>query len=306
MRDSVAEFFAIARSSRFTAYAQGVSMRLPTGENITVKIERTSKSLRPAGMRFSTFAFMTEVSAGTFRGVGFGEGTDTTRRASKKHRRGCRTRALQILKGTLFGTQNSNGWAAHTNRARAIESAVDELVERDAILVHWLGKIPMTEVAPPTWPSWLTRWTQGELRLSPTFTQLRILASSRGYKPTITTVLLSDTGHAVLSHATAASIEQALQKALTETCRIAQIAKEGLTSNLQRPSRRTPMVARPSAPRTMRCFMHFMSLFHSGFLESVLIGRSHEHSGRPQIKNSESRLYQSSIQSFIRSPMAPL
>jgi hypothetical protein len=228
MRDSIAEFFAIARSSRFTAYAQGVSARLPTGENVAVKIERTSKSLRPPGMRFSTFAFMTEVSAGDFRGVGFGEAPTQLVALQKSIAEGIERALYKSLKSTPFGTLNSNGWAAHISKERALESAVEELVERDAILVHWLGKLPMTEIAPATWPTWLTRWTQEELRLATTFNRLRVLVSSKGYKPTITTVLLNDTGHAVLSHATAASIEQALPKALAETCRIAQIAMEGI------------------------------------------------------------------------------
>lgn len=227
MKDSIAEVLAITNSSRFTAYTQGVSVCLPTGVTINVKIEKTTKSLRPVGLRFSAFAFMTEVSAGDFRGFGFGEAPTKLVAFQKSIAEGVERALYKSLKGTPFGTLNSNGWAAHIDKERAFKSAVDELVERDAILVHWLSKTPMAEIKPATWPTWLTQWTQTELRLSPTFNQLRVLVSSMGYKPTITTVLMSGDAHAVLSHATAPSIEQALCKALAETCRIAQIAMEG-------------------------------------------------------------------------------
>jgi hypothetical protein len=225
--ESFSELFAIARSSRFTTYERGVPVRLPSGENVVVKIERTSKSVRPVGLRFSTFAFMTEVSAGDARGFGFGEAPTQLIALQKSIAEGVERAIYKAVKGTDHGTTTSNGWAAHINRARALESAVDELVERDAVLVHWLGKIPMKEIAPSTWPSWLLRWTNKELALTPTFNQLRILVSSEGYRPTITTVLINSTGHAVLSHAASTSIERALPKALAETCRIAQIAMEG-------------------------------------------------------------------------------
>jgi len=104
---------------------------------------------------------------------------------------------------------------------------MDELVERDAVLVHWLGRTPMAEIPASSWPTWLSAWTNQELRLSPKLTTLRVLLSSEGHKPTLTTVLLTDDGHAVLSHATARSLKEALQKALAETCRIAHIASAG-------------------------------------------------------------------------------
>lgn len=227
MRELLSEFFAIARSGRFTAYAQGVPVRLPTGETVTIKIERTTKSVRPVGLRFSPFAFMTEVSAGEFRGIGFGEASTQLVALQKSIAEGAERAIYKALKGTPYGSTNSNGWAAHIDRARATESAIDELVERDAVLVHWLRKIPMNEISSDTWPTWLTQWTKSELRLSPRFNQLRVLVSSHGYKPTVTTVLMDGQGYAVLSHATASTIDQALVKALAETCRIAQIAMEG-------------------------------------------------------------------------------
>ncbi|MBI3557687.1 MAG: YcaO-like family protein [Deltaproteobacteria bacterium] len=174
MRESIAEIFAIAKSSRFTAYEQGVLVHLPTGENVTVKIERTTKSLRPVGLRFSTFAFVTEVSAGAARGFGYGEAPTQLIALQKSIAEGVERAIYKALKGTPHGTPNSNGWAAHINRERAVESAVDELAERDAVLVHWLRKIPMKEITPATWPIRIVRWTQTELFLSPKFNQLRV------------------------------------------------------------------------------------------------------------------------------------
>ena len=228
MRESISEILAIARSGRFTAYTQGVPVRLPTGETVTVKIERTLKSLRPPGLRFSAFAFMTEVSAGDVLGVGFGEAPTNLVALQRSIAEGVERAIYKALKGTTHGSPNSNGWAAHINRTRAADSAVDELVERDAVLVHWLRKIPMRAVTPTSWPTWLSEWTRAELCLSPRFNQLRVLISSHGYKPTLTTVLTDKQGYAVLSHATAKTLDEAMSKALAETCRIAQIAIEGL------------------------------------------------------------------------------
>lgn len=66
-----------------------------------------------------------------------------------------------------------------------------------------------------------------ELSLGARFKRLRVLVSDAGYLPTITTVFQDSAGFAVMSHATSRSMNEALRKALAETCRIAQIAVEG-------------------------------------------------------------------------------
>jgi hypothetical protein len=133
----------------------------------------------------------------------------------------------KALKGTPHGTANSNGWAAHLTPEKAKRSGLEELLERDAVLVHWFCRKPMTEIEPKSCPPWLIRWLNSELSLGTRFKRLRVLVSDQGYLPTITTVLLDSNGFAVMSHATSKSMDQALQKALAETCRIAQIALEG-------------------------------------------------------------------------------
>lgn len=226
MKRLFAEITAVARSGRFTPYIQGVPVTLPTGETLTIKIEKTERSVRPVGLRFSEFAFVTEVSAGKHLGVGYGESSYHLPALQKSIAEGVERAVYLALKGTSYGSPNSNGWAAHLSRDKAHDAAADELLERDAILVHWLSQKPWTEIGRETWPSWLTNWTDTELQLSPLFNRLRILIATDGYLPALTTVLLSEDDHAVLSHATADSIDVALAKALAETCRIAQIAME--------------------------------------------------------------------------------
>lgn len=222
----LSELAARTQSGKFVAYATGLKTHLSTGEEIFLKIERTEKSIRPRGLRFSKHAFVTEVSAGSDVGFGYGESPTQILALQKSIAEGIERAVYRIAKGTAFGTRNSNGWAAHLNSELAAHAATEELIERDAILVHWLRQHPMQDVLPSTWPQWLRRWVNTELAISPLFNQLRVLTTTEGHLPTVTTALLDRDGYGVSSHATASTLESAVVKALTETCRIAQIAME--------------------------------------------------------------------------------
>jgi hypothetical protein len=238
---------AIANSSHFTPYTDGVTVTLPNGETITVKLKRTFRSLRPVGLRLSKFAFITEVSAGDVIGVGYGEDNSKLLAVQKSIAEGVERVIFHSVKNTSHGTSNSNGWAAHVNREKAFASALDELLERDAVLVHWLCRQPMLEVKSESWPRWLLTWAAKELSQGSRFMTLRILVSSKGHLPTATTVLLDPDGFAVLSHATADNLDTAIYKALVETCRIAQMALENIAadSSLKLKNQNETISARP-------------------------------------------------------------
>lgn len=227
MRKFASELQNIFYSSRFTGFIRGVDLRLPTGESISVRVEKTERSVRPIGLRFSPFAFITEVRAGENFAFGYGESDSKLLALQKSISEGVERCVFKSLYGTEFGSQNSNGWAAHLNHKLANESALNELLERDAVLVHWLSKKEFIEVSESTWPEWLVKWTQGELSLGEVYKTLRIFISTEGFIPTVTTVLVDKHGHSVSSHAAAPTISEAVTKALIETCRIAQIAIDG-------------------------------------------------------------------------------
>jgi hypothetical protein len=233
MRQIVSELLAITESKKFTAYTAGVTVTLPTGESIFVKTQQTRRSVRPTGLRFSKYAFITDVTAGTHVARGFGEAPTRLLALQKSIAEAVERVTYRAMKGTL-NSKNSNGWAAHINSSKAFSAALDELLERDAVLVHWLCQKPMTEISPRSWPKWLTDWTQTELVQSPRFKFLRVLISTLGYLPTVTTVLCDEDDHAVLSHSIAPTLEDAVHKALAETCRIGQIAIEGTFNSSSR------------------------------------------------------------------------
>jgi hypothetical protein len=130
------------------------------------------------------------------------------------------------FKGTAHGTLNTNGWSAHLDIDSARQAAIEELIERDAVLVHWLSHQPMQVLDETQAPKWITNWVKNELSLSRDFTDLRILVSNLGFLPVVTTVLLKKDSYGVLSSAAGSTLEDATRKALAETCRIGHIALE--------------------------------------------------------------------------------
>lgn len=214
-------------ASRFTQFIDGVDLSLPTGKTVTLKIFDTKKSIRPVGLRLSQYSFVTTLTNGSQKGFGYGEGSNELIALQKSISEGVERVVFKSLCETKFGTSNSNGWAAHINGKLAQENAQHELLERDAILTHWLCLKPMLELSPQTFPKWLNKWVRHELALGADFNRLRILVSTEGLLPAVMTVLEGKDSRSVMSHAVADTLEKGIYKALVETCRIAQIALEG-------------------------------------------------------------------------------
>lgn len=227
LKDIFAEVQAIGRSSKFSAFLDGVEIRLPTGQALTLKIQNSERSVRPMGLRFAKHAFMTEISGGSHIGTGFGEADTPVLALQKSISEAVERVVYYALKGTAFGSLNSNGWAAHVSRSLSETAAIEELLERDSVLVHWLCQIPMTEIALESSPRWLRTWNAQELVAASNFNRLQVLMGEAGHISTLTAVLRNAEDHAVLSHACASTPEAALRKALIEACRIAQLATEG-------------------------------------------------------------------------------
>lgn len=214
---------AFANAGRFASLLQGVSVALPTGEVVKMRIGRHGRRAPLPGYRFAKHGYLTEITAGRYAEVGCGESDFKLLALQKSISEALERIVFRLLEDTPYGTPTSNGWATHLSRERAKDSADQELFERDAALVHWHSQEPFFEIDPETLPLWLKRWSGEELRFSE-YGSLRILLSHRGHLPTVSTMLVNHAGHGVVSHATANNIEFALRRALIETCRIGQMA----------------------------------------------------------------------------------
>ena len=222
MKQSLLEQFnAVLSSRRFTRFFDGVDFVLPDGTQTRIKIESYSKPVRAEGYRFAKFSFVTKALTDLgVEGFGFGEGENRLLTFQKSIAEAVERAVYRSLKPILNLT-SSNGWAAHLNEVKANRSALTELVERDAILAHWLTEKPFLEIDPATFPEWLAAWRDRELTLAPDFNILRLLISTAGYAPVIQAVIQNATGFAFISHGTSRSIDDAIYRALAEVCRIA-------------------------------------------------------------------------------------
>jgi hypothetical protein len=129
------QILAITHSGKFDALLCGVEIKLPTGGSVTLRVGKTMRSMRPQGLRFCKYSFVTEVHAGEFTGYGFGEDDSQILSLQKSIAEGCERAIYFALKGTTHGTLNTNGWSAHLN----IESA-----RRSSIVFVFLSRISVS------------------------------------------------------------------------------------------------------------------------------------------------------------------
>lgn len=240
MTEWFTELTAIFHSRRFTPFLSGIELSITPDQKYFVKVLKTTKSIRPLGFRFSKYSFVTEVAAGEHVGTGYGEAESKLVALQKSIAEGVERAIFLAFTSSLWKTSNSNGWAAHLSRRSAFSSALDELLERDAVLVHWLTESPFTEIMPATWPAWLQSWAKSELSQAERFRRLRILKSHLGHIPTVTTVLMDSDGFGVVSHSAGRRFNTALSRALAETCRIAHFILEQRNTSIEEVNLNTP------------------------------------------------------------------
>ncbi|MBX9766322.1 MAG: YcaO-like family protein [Bdellovibrionales bacterium] len=224
MRSFLAEISAVFNSRKIVSFVDGTSATLPDGDSVVIKVKNTNRVQRSLGLRFAKYSYVTEVMAGDEIGFGYGESESQLLSFQKSIVEGVERAIYRQIKKRSPLISNSNGWAAHASIELARTSAVEELCERDAILAHWLCQHPFTEVEPASFPQWIREWTERDLKLHPQFNRLRILLTEIGYIPVAMTVLQGEDGRALISQATASTVDVAVYKALSETCRIGEIA----------------------------------------------------------------------------------
>lgn len=223
-KDSLSDILgSVIHAGKYSQFIRGVNIDLPTGQQLTLKIEKVERLPSPIGFFLYRHRYLVEMSAGEIVEYGCAE-ADTLLLALEKSISEAAERVLfRVLKGSGHGTPNSNGWAAHVDRKRAEKSGLLELLERDAALVHWLNHTPWLEIDPASSPKWLLKWTQNHLAHS-SYPILRILIAHLGHAPTVSTAFLNQDGKGVISHAGGSTLESALLRALAETGRLARMA----------------------------------------------------------------------------------
>ena len=116
--------------------------------------------------------------------------------------------------------KNSNGWAGHPNLVQAKINAINELVERDAVLSHWYACIPFQKIQDSDLPLNIQLWVKDELFRSE-LCHLTVLLSTAGIGPSVTCILSNEKGFGVSGHATREVLTNAIESAIAEACRAA-------------------------------------------------------------------------------------
>ncbi len=220
---------AVISSRKFTKFFDGAPFILPDGKTVTVKVTSHEKGVREVGHRISKYSFITRaVTDHGVEGFGFGEGETELLTFQKSISESIERAVYLSLKPYLRST-SSNGWATHLSEEKAKTAALNELLERDAALTHWLTETPFLELDRDDFPLWLNEWSKRVLSQSKDFNTIRILISTHGYIPIVQAVLLNEEGHAFTSQAASSGFDQAIYRALSEVFRIASSAKHDRT-----------------------------------------------------------------------------
>lgn len=118
--------------------------------------------------------------------------------------------------------KTSNGWAAHPSEDTAKQNAILEVIERDAVLAQWYSSTPFTEIDFQTLPKQFQDLANTEIKKSE-FPILKILLSTKGLGSSVTCVFMNDQGFGVSGHSSKLVLSSAIENALGETCRAAQL-----------------------------------------------------------------------------------
>jgi hypothetical protein len=218
-------------SRDFSQFFTGVEFNIPNSNTtVIIKVSSCQRSYRTPGWRIVKHSIETKIEASN--GVvafGFGEHDLELLAVQKSIAEGVERCVFKLLKETRPELKNSNGWAAHLTKLKAQASARSELLERDTALLHWLSQTQMDQINPTSLPSSIESWIKEELILAPRFNKIKILVSKLGFTPIVATFIHDQDGFGFISQATTSCLEAAIEKALTETCRIADFYEKEIS-----------------------------------------------------------------------------
>lgn len=215
---------AIRFGGKFAEFFRGVGLE---GSEALFRVSSCTRSMRSPGYRFSRYSFSVNVDSPTGTTTGFGE-SDIEILAVQKAIAEAIERSVLIHQSRIDTTaRTSNGWAAHVTLAAAQASARQELLERDSLLLHWFGSVPMDRVLDESLPRTIQRWMKTELALAARYNRLAIFCARFGNAPVVTILIHDDEGKGFLSHSSGATLEGAIERAISEACRLADLHGKG-------------------------------------------------------------------------------
>jgi hypothetical protein len=211
--------FLFSRS--FQKIHDGVEISIPNGESFfvrTLKVDRVQLS-----SQFGMHAFVSHVTGGGFTIEGFGEDSHEIVALQKSLAEGLERLVFYLSTGSSYETETSNGWAAHPRLKLASNNARFELLERDAVISQWLRGQPFQELA----QSDIEKVLQPNLLTHAqtlTWSRPRILFAWHGFTPVALVMFQSSDKKSICSSAAGENIFSAINKAASESIRIAEFA----------------------------------------------------------------------------------
>lgn len=185
---------------------------------------KVTSGSRPIGFRFSPFIFNIEANLGGNEIVACGEDSSAELAMTKAMAELTERSAMMSWSNQATKKyRTSSGWAAHDSKVSCRQSAILELIERDAVLVQWYSAKPFIEIESTTLPQSIRNWIKDELYQSE-YPNLRLLISTEGIGPSVSCLLMDKNGYGVSGHATKATLLDSIESAIAETCRAAHLA----------------------------------------------------------------------------------
>lgn len=225
---SVSAFLREVRASaHFAPFLKGVDALSPKGEEVRYKLVDLTPHRRAPGFHFLPHAYRCRIEANGIGCFGYGEAMSPLTAIYKSISEAVERTTFKLTLGSPLVTPTSNGWAAHPDLPSFEHHALLERVERDAVLVHWLTQTPLLELVIATLPARYQTWRTSTLTQAPRFQILQILMTTEGYLPTIVAILKNEKGHGVVAHGTSANISSAIDSAIEQACRLAEIVESG-------------------------------------------------------------------------------
>jgi len=214
------KFGAFINTSKFSAFLKGVDVELRDGTRLCIRIKSSTRMTHGVGLRVSRYSYRTDIEGDGIIETGYGDDDSSLLAFQKSVAEGIERLVYRITLRRHLDLYTTNGWACHLTSAKAEQAALEELAERDAVLVHWLRKIPMLEIDHATLPQFLKDWQDRELSQHLSLRKVRVLLTHEGFAPAVVIILQDEKGYSVTASATGKTLEGAVIKGLNEACRL--------------------------------------------------------------------------------------
>lgn len=154
---------------------------------------------------------------------GWGTGSESVARL-KATSEAIERHTMFLKRKTDNSVLSSNGWAAHFDSDKCVESAIAELVERDTALRTWFDFGQYVVVPKVFWPDSMIEWETQARSNSIEFSSPKVLLSKGLFGCAIAVLLQTNDERTVVGHASGMSLTGAIESAFFEALRSAHAA----------------------------------------------------------------------------------